>query len=84
MTPTTVFHGIVHGNTIELAESPGLPEGQPVRVTVQTENVQTRLPPGEGIHRSAGAWADDAEELDKFLEWNRQQRRLGSRPEIEP
>ena len=36
-----------------------------------------------GLRRSFGGWADDAEELDKYLEWNRQQREL-SRPEIEP
>ena len=41
------------------------------------------LPPGEGLRRSFGAWAEDAEELDKFLEWSRQQRKLGRR-ELEP
>jgi uncharacterized protein (DUF433 family) len=34
------------------------------------------------MRRSFGAWAEDAEELDKFLEWNRQQRRASHR-EIE-
>lgn len=40
------------------------------------------LPPGEGLRRSAGAWADDAEGLDEYLEWNRSQRKVG-RPEPE-
>ena len=35
-----------------------------------------------GLRRSFGAWADDAEELDKYLEWNRQQRKVDRR-EIE-
>ena len=35
-----------------------------------------------GLRRSFGAWAEDADELDKYLEWNRQQRKL-SRREIE-
>jgi uncharacterized protein (DUF433 family) len=35
-----------------------------------------------GLRRSFGAWAEDAEELDKYLEWNRQQRKIGRR-EIE-
>jgi len=35
-----------------------------------------------GLRESFGGWAEDAEELDKYLEWNRQQREL-SRPEIE-
>jgi uncharacterized protein (DUF433 family) len=35
-----------------------------------------------GLRRSLGGWEEDAEELDKYLEWNRQQRKIG-RPEIE-
>ena len=37
----------------------------------------------EALRRSAGAWAEDAAELDEFLAWNRQQRKLGRR-ELEP
>lgn len=78
-TPT-ILKGVVHGKTIELEEQSGLPDGQPVNVTVQPiVEKEQRLPPGEGILRSAGAWADDTEELDKFLEWNRQQRKIGRR-----
>jgi hypothetical protein len=40
----------------------------------------TRVP--EGLRRSFGGWAEDAEELDKYLEWTRQQRKLRRR-EIE-
>jgi hypothetical protein len=36
-----------------------------------------------GLRTFFGGWAEDAEELDKYLEWNRQQREL-SREEIEP
>ena len=36
-----------------------------------------------GIRRSFGGWAEDADELDGFLEWNRQRRKL-SRRELEP
>ncbi len=36
-----------------------------------------------GVRRSAGGWADDPEGLDKYLEWNRQQRKIG-RPELDP
>jgi uncharacterized protein (DUF433 family) len=35
-----------------------------------------------GLRRSVGAWAEDAEELDKYLEWTRQQREI-KRREIE-
>jgi hypothetical protein len=71
----------MHGKFIELEQEAGLPEGQAVTVTV--EPVQVRLPPGEGIRRSAGAWAEDADELDTFLEWNRQQRKLHRREVLE-
>jgi len=85
-TNANVLHGVVHGRTIELNDETGLPDGQQVKGTIQpvshTEGWGGRLPPGEGIRRSAGAWADDAEELDKYLEWNRQQRKT-SRPPIE-
>jgi hypothetical protein len=41
------------------------------------------LPPGEGLRRAFGAWAEDAEEVDRFLEWNRAQRKLERRaPEL--
>jgi len=68
------FKGIVHGRTIELESDAGLPDGQAVDVLVTLSNGSQRLAPGEGIARSAGAWAEEAESLDEFLEWNRQQR----------
>jgi uncharacterized protein (DUF433 family) len=36
-----------------------------------------RVPPG--LRRSFGAWAEDGAELDEYLEWNRQQRKVGRR-----
>lgn len=35
------------------------------------------VPPG--LRRSFGAWAEDEEELDEYLEWNRRQRKVGRR-----
>jgi hypothetical protein len=76
-----VLKGIVHGKTIELERDPGLPDGQEVSVVVQPlEAARRRLPPGEGIRRSAGGWGDDAEGLDEYLAWSRRQRK-GSRRE---
>jgi hypothetical protein len=81
---TSTLKGIIRGKTIELEQQPDLPDGQSVILTLQpVEQAPPRLPPGEGIRRSAGAWAKDAEELDRFLEWNRLQRKVG-RPEIDP
>jgi hypothetical protein len=83
-TGSVTLKGVIHGRTIELERDPGFPDGQEVTVIVQVvPQTAQKLPPGEGLRSSAGAWADDAEELDKYLEWNRQQRKR-SRPELEP
>jgi len=37
------------------------------------------LPPGEGLRRAFGAWAEDAEHVDRFLEWTYAQRKLDRR-----
>lgn len=67
------IRGVIRGKTIELEQETGLCNGQAVAVSLQP--VAEALPAGEGIRRSAGAWGDSAEELDAFLEWNRQQRK---------
>lgn len=80
----TGIKGVVHGKIIELAEEPGLPDGQEVSVTVAPVSGSTSPTSSlalESLRRAAGAWADDPEELARYLEWNRQQRK-GSRPEV--
>jgi hypothetical protein len=83
----TVFEGVVRGNVIELDKEPGLPQGQRVSVTLRTNG---KLPPSPTdaetlarLKRAAGGCAHEAEDLDRFLEWNRDQRQR-DRPEIEP
>jgi hypothetical protein len=80
-TMTKMMHGRAHGKTIEFDEDLGIPDGQEVRVTVELlpSPEAGQLPPGEGIRRAFGAWAEGAEDLDKFLEWNREQRKVGRR-----
>jgi hypothetical protein len=75
-----MMRGVVHGKTIELEEEPGLPDGQPVTVTVQPVSQQEQLASGEGIRESAGAWADAGDEVDAWLEEMRRSRQL-ERPE---
>jgi hypothetical protein len=77
----TILTGTVHGNTIELDRAPGLPDGEQVHVTVQP--LSRRLPPGEGIRRSAATWNDDPEGLAEYLKQARQDRDQ-DRPPIEP
>ncbi len=80
-TENVTLQGVVHGKTIELDRDPGLQEGQQVTVTVQApSDAGQKLAPGEGLRRSAGAWGDDVEGLDQYLEWSRQQRKR-ARPE---
>ena len=82
--PSTVLKGVIQGKTIVLEREPGLPDGQEVTVTVHpVEEPGQKLPFGEGIRRSAGGWAEDAVELDQYVEWVRQQRKADRR-EIEP
>jgi hypothetical protein len=73
MSHSTILRGIVHGKTIELDQELGLPEGQSVEVTVQP--VSAPNAPGEGLQRAFGGWSEDADELDEFLDWNRNQRK---------
>ncbi len=72
-----ILHGIVHGKTIEITDTIPVPDGQEVLVTVTP--LSPKLPSGEGIRRTAGAWAADAAELDQYLEWTRQQRKATRR-----
>src|SRR5262245_3518889 len=74
---SSIVHGIVHGKTIELTEKIPLPDGQHVVVAVTP--IERKLSPGEGIRRTAGAWAEDGAELDRYLEWTRQQRKVTRR-----
>ena len=73
-----ILHGIARGNVIELASDLGLPTGQPVTVMVQP-----LLTPEEALRQSFGGWAEDAEELDAFLEGLRRSREQ-ARPEPLP
>lgn len=73
MSDQSVLRGVVHGRMIELDQDAGLPEGQPVSVLVRP--LVDKLAPGEGLKRSFGGWGDNADDLDEYLEWSRQQRK---------
>jgi hypothetical protein len=67
---TAILKGVVHGKTIALDEDAGFPDGQAVSVLLQPA-----LPPGDGLRRSFGSWADEADELDRFLDQVRADRK---------
>ena len=52
-----MIEGVVHGRTIELLDDPGVGEGQRVHVVLSLSSSEGDW--GEGIHRTAGALADD-------------------------
>ncbi len=79
MTTTVSATGVVRGTSIELDRPSGLPDGTRVEVAIQQK--QTALPPGEGLRRAFGAWADDPEGVDRFLEQVRSDRDNDPRPE---
>lgn len=59
--------GVVHGNTIELSENPGLPDGEEVLVHVLVSRPKRER--GSGLLRCAGALADSwTERDDQILE----------------
>ena len=63
---TKMIHGKIRGNSIELDEALGIPEGQEVEVHVR---VLSKVAPktGEGFLRTEGALADDLE-WDSIME----------------
>ena len=71
-----ILNGVVRGKVVELEQEPGLPDGQRVAVTLTPS-----LPPGEGLRRSFGAWAEDAAELEEFERQLRRDRQ-SDRPEL--
>jgi hypothetical protein len=76
-----IVHGIIHGNTIELNENPGISDGQEVRVILSI--AKNSRPWGEGLRNSAGALANEPpEEDDKILEEIYRQRKCDMGREI--
>ncbi len=57
---TRIYHGVIHGKTIEVSEDIGLAEGQEVEVIVRPSTPGQPRRPGEGLLRTEGALADDA------------------------
>jgi hypothetical protein len=77
-TSALEMSGTVHGNSIEADQSLGLPEGLKVKMVVsftsETDAATSSVPPG--LLRAFGAWKEDSEEIDKFLEESRRLRLL--------
>jgi hypothetical protein len=79
MISSSSLRGVIRGKTIELANDPGLQDGQEVEVTLRAATRPESW--GEGLRRAAGALADSWQaEDDEILERIRQDRmRSGGR-----
>ena len=66
--PAASIKGKVHGRIIELDRDPGLRDGADVTVRIETVGGNGARQFGEGLRQSAGSWAEDAEQLDRFIE----------------
>ena len=69
------FRGVIRGKIIELDKDPGLGNGDPVEI-----QLWLNLPPGEGLRRAYGAWAEEGLSLEDLLEEMRRIR-TGEPPE---
>ena len=76
----TSIQGIIHGKTIELAEDPGIEDGQHVEVDVRIISPARKY--GDGILRSAGGWGGHPE-LDTVMETIQLERKHERRTESE-
>lgn len=81
MNAIPLLRGVIQGKSILLESESGLPDGSAVSIAVQALG---KSPIDlTGLERSFGACADEAEDLDQFVEWNRQQRKLSRQRELE-
>jgi hypothetical protein len=74
-----IYHGVVHGRIIQLFDDPGVPEGTPV--AVQLQSMQTSSMADGQESASAGAWADFPE-MDAIMAAVERDRAANGRPEI--
>lgn len=75
--------GTIQGNTIKLDHPLSLADGEQVEVVVRPVEKKPERVWGDGIRASAGAWADEPEDLETMLAFFRSLRE-NDRPPIEP
>ena len=73
---TQTLHGIIHGNSIELIDNPGLPEGEEVEIRLSVAKKKPQM--GSGLERCAGALAESWTDEDDHILAELQQARLQS------
>ena len=76
-----VMYGVVHGRSIDLADDPGVADGQQVRVVIT--GLPEKHAASDGIRRSAGGWAEYPE-MDAIMEQVHQDRQRERRTQEVP
>ena len=71
---TAVHRGVVHGRMIELDQPLPMLDGCEIEVTIRRKQIdgQERQ---KRLQALFGICAQDADDLDEFLDWNREQRK---------
>ncbi len=77
---TESFHGILHGQSIKLDRPPSLPDGSKVNVIVRKAKLSASEREAK-LKELFGGCSQDAAELDSFIQWNQEQRRINRRGE---
>ncbi len=75
------FHGIVDGQTIKLDRLPKLADGSKVDVVVRKSKLLTTEQEAK-LQLLFGGCAEDAADLDNYLQWNREQRSNNGRSDL--
>jgi hypothetical protein len=78
---TEVLRGIVHGKSIELEHPLPMPDGSQIELVVKHTPISAEQQK-QRLEAIFGSCEQDAEDLDEFLGWNREQRKH-SRPELD-
>lgn len=76
-----VLRGIVHGKSIELEHPLPMPDGSEIELVVKRTPISAEQRK-QRLEAIFGSCEQDAEDLDDFLGWNREQRKH-SRPELD-
>jgi len=77
------FRGLVKGHVIYLEQDSGMPDGQPVTVSLEARPLSGEDEGRQRLLSAAGGWAgDDEEGLNEFLQWYRRERKAHW-PEVE-
>ena len=73
--------GVVHGKTIELEHSLNMPDGAEIEIVVKTQVLNAEQHKAQ-LRELFGSCAEDAADLDQYLQRNREHRRF-NRSELE-